>query len=60
MAKYRIVKLAGYENLYKVQKRFLWFFWCDDTDTFSLKQCEKHIEREIGISGKKDTVVREC
>ncbi len=59
MAKYRIVKLGRYINLYKVQKRAWVFFWWDDTGIFSLKECEDYIETEIRLSKAKDIVVRE-
>ena len=62
MAKYRIVKLAGHNNAYKVRKRvlgFLWYYWRDDTGMFfSLKHCEDYIQKQLNGRGK-DIVIRE-
>jgi len=61
MAKYRIVKLVGHDNAYKVQKKFwgfLGYYWGDDTGMFfSLKNCEEYIQKQL--SQRKYTVVRE-
>jgi hypothetical protein len=60
MAKYRIVKLGGHDNAYRVQKKFWGFYWGDDTGMFfSLKGCEEYVQKQLQFTRKKDIVVRE-
>ena len=40
MTKYRIIKVKGFENSYKIQKRFLFMFWVDETLLSDLSFCE--------------------
>jgi len=40
MTKYRIIKVKGYENSYKLQKRMLFIFWVDETLLNDLEFCE--------------------
>lgn len=61
--KYRIVKLGGYDDCYRVDKRFMLFFWetiLGGILTFSYSECEEYIAEQIERKKPKpaDTVVK--
>jgi hypothetical protein len=64
MAKYRIVKMAGYECSYKVQQKFFRLFWATIYSFLSLEEAEDYIKTEIRQDkvrqeNKKDVVIKE-
>ncbi len=64
MAKYRIVKMAGYEHSYKVQQKFWKLFWATIYSFLSLDEAENYIKTEIRQDkirqeNKKDIVIKE-
>jgi len=64
MAKYRIVKMAGYEQSYKVQQKFFRFFWATIYSFLSLEEAEDYIKMDIRQDkirqeNKKDIVIKE-
>ncbi len=64
MAKYRIVKMAGYEQSYKVQQKFWKLFWATIYSFLSLDEAENYIKTEIRQDkirqeNKKDIVIKE-
>jgi hypothetical protein len=68
MAKYRIVRQAGYIDRYKVQTKILGFLWIRISRNCSLKEAENFVDYEIRYdkrikegreSNPRDTVVRE-
>jgi hypothetical protein len=64
MAKYRIVKMAGYEHSYKVQQKFWKLFWATIYSFLSLEEAENYIKTEIRQDkirqeNKKDIVIKE-
>jgi hypothetical protein len=64
MAKYRIVKMAGYEHSYKVQQKFWKLFWATIYSFLSLEEAENYIRTEIRQDkirqeNKKDIVIKE-
>ncbi len=44
MAQYRIVKMKGYESLYKVQKKFLGFWFNTYWQWQTFEDCEFYIQ----------------
>ncbi len=64
MAKYRIVKMAGYEHSYKVQQKFWGLFWATIYSFLSLDEAEDYIKMDIRQDkirqeNKKDIVIKE-
>jgi hypothetical protein len=66
MAKYRIVKVAGYAGLYRIEHKInfvLFYLWCDMCGTMTLRECETYIEYllerdKIAAENPKDIVVK--
>jgi hypothetical protein len=64
MARYRIVKMAGYEYSYKIQQKFFMFFWITTYRFLSLGEAENYIKMDIKQDkirqeNKKDIVIKE-
>lgn len=57
MAKYRIVKVKGYINLHKVEKKVWGLFWVPVSDVYSLEDCERMLYRLR--NNPKNVVVKE-
>jgi hypothetical protein len=58
MTKYRIVKLGKYNEGYKVQTRYLFFFWINSYGSVlpcTLELCEQYIEDQI----KQETIEKQ-
>lgn len=61
--RYRIVKAKGYNNVYKVEKKCIFFFWTYMWQARSLEEAEELIEEYIKQdiirkNNPKNTVVR--